>query len=451
MSTLLLALALGSAFYATTLSRSTGLGVVLVVGYFYGIIRGNLTGGYTHFLFDAAVVGYYSALLFGKWTKKPENVYQKKVRDWFVVLVGWTLVMFLIPMQDFRVQLVGLRGNCFFLPFLLVGSRLEDHEAERLSIWLASLNLIAIGFAVAQFVIGVPAFFPDNEINKIIHASHDASGSYRIPATFANAHSFGGMMAMTLPWLLAAWTQKRQDFLIRTLLMAAILAAIIGVFMSAARTAVIELAIIVLVATLSGRMPPIFQTVWVFLLAGAASIVRNEDRFQRFMTLFDSDQVVDRIKGSVNISLFDLFCTYPMGNGLGAGGTSLPYFLTYLVINPIGLESEYSRILLELGIPGLLLWAGFIVWFLWHFPTGKHDPWIFCRQLLWFAALFQFGNGLVGIGMMTAIPQSAMLLLGIGFAATPRIPDRRATGAKETTQHLRRPTAAEREPSATLQ
>jgi hypothetical protein len=420
-SILLLLLALGSAYVATSLSRINGLGVVLLVGYFHGIVRGNLADGYTHFFFDSAVVGYYLALLFGGWTKAPESAGQKKVRDWFLVLAGWTLVMFVIPMQDIRVQLVGLRANCFFLPFLLIGSRLEGREVERLALWLAALNLIAIGFAIAESIFGVPAFFPDNEVNRIIYSSMDVGGSYRIPSTFANAHSFGGTMATTLPWLLAAWTQKNQSYLLRIVLSAAILAAILGVFMSAVRTAAIELAVIVLVATLSGKMPPIFQVVWVFLLVGAGYIIFNDDRLQRFTTLLDTEKVSDRIVGSVNMDLIELFFAYPMGNGLGAGGTSLPYFLQHLVTNPIGLESEYSRILLELGIPGLVIWTAFFAWFIWNWPGQSADPWLFCRQLLWFATLFQFANCFLGIGMMTAIPNSAMFLLGIGFAATPQI------------------------------
>jgi hypothetical protein len=313
------------------------------------------------------------------------------------------------------------------LPFLLIGSRLDSREVERLALWLAVLNLIAFGFALAELMIGVPAFFPDNPVTQIIYNSTDVGGKFRIPSIFANAHSFGGTMATTLPWLLAVWVRKNQSLRVRSLLMAAILATIVGVFMSATRTSVLQLAIIVVLATLSGKMPPIFQAVWILLLGGAGYIVFSEDRLQRFLTLFDTDRVADRIIGSVNMNLFELLATYPLGNGLGAGGTSLPYFLAYLVDNPVGLESEYSRILLELGIPGLLLWFGFIAWFIWHRPQEKHDSWLFCRQLLWVATLFQFLNCFLGIGMMTAIPQTALLLLGIGFAATPSVP---ATAAR---------------------
>ena len=49
-------------------------------------------------------------------------------------------------------------------------------------------------------------------------------GNFRIPGTFANAHSFGGTLATTLPWLLAVWTQKDQTVRMRLFMMIAILA-----------------------------------------------------------------------------------------------------------------------------------------------------------------------------------------------------------------------------------
>ena len=51
-----------------------------------------------------------------------------------------------------------------------------------------------------------------------------------------------------------------------------------------------------------------------------------------------------------------------MGNGLGGGGTSMPYFLESQVRHPVQIENEYGRIMLEEGLPGLALWLGLILW-----------------------------------------------------------------------------------------
>ena len=88
----------------------------------------------------------------------------------------------------------------------------------------------------------------------------------------------------------------------------------------------------------------------------------GEERFQRFMTLSDTEAVGERIAGSVNRGFWDLVVEYPMGNGMGGGGTSMPYFLQGHVRNPVGMESEFSRILLEQGIIGLVIFITFALW-----------------------------------------------------------------------------------------
>ena len=57
---------------------------------------------------------------------------------------------------------------------------------------------------------------------------------------------------------------------------------------------------------------------------------------------------------------------------LGGGGTSIPYFLQDRVKDPVGMENEYGRILLETGIPGLMIWLIFIFWTVAHtMPDGE--------------------------------------------------------------------------------
>jgi hypothetical protein len=123
---------------------------------------------------------------------------------------------------------------------------------------------------------------------------------------------------------------------------------------------------------------------------------------------------------------FELLGSYPLGNGMGGGGTSIPFFLTRYVVNPIGMENEYCRILLEQGLPGLMLWLGFIGWILTRRPQEARDPWQFGKHLLWYVILAFFVTALTGIGLMTAIPQSTMLFLAVGFATTPVVLRKRA-------------------------
>src|SRR5271166_1542441 len=100
-------------------SLAAGLGGVLTCGYLYGILRANYLDSFTHFIFDSAVLGFYLSRL---GCDVPPGI-SARVRQlwlWVVVLIGWPCVMFLIPFQHPLIQLVGLRGNAFLVPFLLV-------------------------------------------------------------------------------------------------------------------------------------------------------------------------------------------------------------------------------------------------------------------------------------------------------------------------------------------
>jgi O-antigen ligase len=84
------------------------------------------------------------------------------------------------------------------------------------------------------------------------------------------------------------------------------------------------------------------------------------------------------------------------------------------------MENEYARILAEQGVLGLLLWVGFIIWFLSRYRSiFSAGPWATSRRLIFGLSIFGLLTGMIGTGMLTAIPQTAVFILGIGFLATP--------------------------------
>ena len=158
---------------------------------------------------------------------------------------------------------------------------------------------------------------------------------------------------------------------------------------------------------------------WLVALCGIGLLVFTQERLQRFEQLSDTELVTQRFASSVNSGFAELIGRYPLGNGLGGGGTSIPYFLQYLIKDPVRIENEYGRILLEQGIPGLCLWICFIAWAL----TRKNDDankWSFGRQLGWFTCAAYFATGLIGTGLLTSIPQTCLLLLTTGWIASPK-------------------------------
>jgi len=212
MGLALCSLAFVAASILTWWSVVAGLGVVLTAGYFYGIVRANVLDTFSHFIFDAAVLGFFVSYFSSGGLKTILDPHQQTLQRWTSFLIGWAVLMFLVPRQEYLIQVVGLRGNAFLLPFLLVGGRLTRDDANGVALWLAVLNHVAFAFALAEYVLGVPAFFPENAVTDIIYRSHDVAGhtAMRIPACFSNAHSYGGTMIITLPWLLGAWIQPRM-------------------------------------------------------------------------------------------------------------------------------------------------------------------------------------------------------------------------------------------------
>ena len=408
-------LACASTYWAGKRSLGQGLISLLFWGYFFGIIRANLLTTLTTFVFDAALLGFYlsqKGLLSGD---KRSSV----LRIWAWLLMLWPAVLMLLPFQPFLVSLVGLRGAILFIPMMLAGSLLRGNDLRELTFGLAALNLVALGFGGAEYFMGLERFYPINAVTQIIYGSVDVAGGFnRIPATFGTAHLFGGTMATSVPYLIAGWeyakTRKTRWFILL-----GIGAALMGVLLSATRLNFVICAGLSIVTAINGKMTPRNRVVLALLVLVMAGVALRNTRFQRFKSLADTDFVQERISGSVNRSFVEILFEYPMGNGLGGGGTNIPYFLAGQVRNPIGLENEYARILCEQGIIGLVLWLGFLTWFLSRFNrVFAKGPWATGRRLVWYVSVFVLGTGAIGTGMLTSVPETAIMLLGIGWTAT---------------------------------
>jgi hypothetical protein len=424
MSLVLLVVALVASYAAARRSLVRGLAVVLTVGYAYGIVRANRLDGYSHLLFDAALLGLYAGRLFAPMSLA-DRARTDELRTWLIVLMGWPVLLFFVPRQDLLVELVGLRGNIFMLPCLLLGARLSRDEMYSLAGWLAVLNIGAAGVAAAQFVLGIEPFFPRNPVTEIIYRSGDIAGftAHRIPSSFTSAHAYAGTMVTSLPILIGAWMQPSPARWVHWMFGTAITASALAVFTTGARLPVVLLLVVASIALLSGRVQIRYKLRWLAVAAMVAWAVSGEERLQRFLTLQDTEYVAERIAGSVDLDFMDLARTYPLGNGLGGGGTSIPYFLQSRVRNSVAMENEYARIVLEQGIPGLCAWVLFLAWvFTRNQPA--YPSWALSRRLMRGGGAAAFASGMLGIGLLTSIPSTALLLLTAGWIAVPeRIPE----------------------------
>jgi hypothetical protein len=404
-------------------SLGQGLAAVLAVGYAYGILRAQFLDPFTHLLFDFAVLGLYVSQFVLVRRDPARRLRSREISLWMAVLIGWPLVLFLLPVNHFLIQLVGLRAAIYFLPFALLGAWAVEHDLDQLARATAALNLLAFGFAVAEYAIGVPAFFPINAVTEIIYASGDVGDSQlRIPATFTSAHAYAGTMVATLPFLIARWQAAGISRAEKTFFAAAIVASSLGIFMAAVRLPVVILFIELAVLVLSRKLPPRVFVGLAVLGSVVGYVVADNERLQRFTTLGDSELVTSRISSSVNASLVDLLVEYPLGGGLGsAAGTSVPYFLQDLAGTQIGIENEYARIAMELSPVGLAIWIGFIVWALVRRPPQLSRDWLLGANIMRAFVLVSWATAFIGTGMLTAIPATTLLLLQMGILGRSRV------------------------------
>lgn len=403
-----------------------GLAMLLGVGYVYGIWRANVPGIVAYMVFDAAVLGLYASQLFTV-AGALERRRVQQLRLWLMLLVAWPVLLFalflLAPDNHPLVELVGLRANVFLLPFLLLGARLSSDELDHLGIALGCMNLAAVGFGVVQFFYGIDAFFPRNEVTEIIYKSRDVAGwtAYRIPSSFSSAHAFAGTLVMTVPMVFGAWVHPHARPWVRHLLAVALVASFFGVFMAAARQHMILAVLLGAVLTFSKELTGGQRVRWAIGAALVVYLVAGDVRLQRFTTLGDTEALTERVQGSVNDDFFTLMTSYPLGNGLAGGGTSIPHFLRDDAKPAVGLENEYARIMLEQGLPGLVLWLVFVAWVVTAVPR-RRAPWVAARRLAWVACCTAFASGLIGTGMLTSIPQTCVMLLMAGWVSSGSAP-----------------------------
>jgi len=404
-----------TAFFFGRRFLAAGLLVVIAYGYIFGIFRANFQSTFSFFLFDGALIGLYASQFVAGRTKR-DATENRSLNMWVYILMGWPLLLLLMPFQTFLVSLVGLRGNMFMLPAVLLGTRLRDRDLRWLALGFSVLNLIALAFGVAEYFKGIEPFFPEGPLTGIIYNSLDSAGGHRIPSTFSNAHTYAGVMVFTLPMLFGAWALESEPRWRKIIYVLGMGAALMGVLLAATRLNIILAGILAVIASLSGKLGSFKRIIWAVGIAAIVWSAMHNERWQRYKEL-DSDTLQERVAGSVNRSFLEVLVEYPMGNGLGGGGTSIPYFLASQVNRPVWVENEYCRILLEEGVVGLLLWLGFVVFFIFNRRGFVKDQWFPGRRMAWYLCILNFGTGLIGVGMLTSVPGSLLFMLLLGWTS----------------------------------
>ena len=403
-------------------SIGAGFSAVIVVGYFYGIARANFLDGFSHFIFDASIIGFYAVHFKKPVSQEAQNVSQD-AKKWLFFLLGWPLILFLLPINHILVQLVGLRHIILFLPALLLGARARPKDLCTIATTLAVLNVLVFGVALLEYSYGIAPFFPHNSVTDIMYRSHDVHSAtgrfFRIPATFTTSHAYAGNLVLTLPLLLNVLLDVKRPAVKRLLFAAAITVTVVGIFLAGPRLPVIQLAtFVVIMLVLPGlkvraRMA---LALCVFIIGMAtAYYVASDERMQRFTTLSDTEMVEKRATKTLSISLVDTLIQYPLGVGLGGVfGASMPFFLQQYAPELVGAENEYVRIAAEQGPIGFLIWSALLITFAFRKPQAVTERWSVGTHAMRAVILVSWATAFIGTGMLQSIPASMLLLLQMG-------------------------------------
>jgi len=399
-------------------SLGWGFLAVIAVGYFNGVIRANYLGVYTTFMFDAALFGLYLGFLLKKslWARGAGSTLATGL---ILFLIAWPTLLCVITVNHFLIQCVGLRAAVWFLPVLWIATRLTTADLAVLARGLVVLNLVALAVGVYIYLYGVEVLYPLNAVTTTIYRSKDlgvGTKFHRIPSTFLNAHNYGGTMLYTLPFLLDRLAGASARMLDRGLAAAGVVAAAGGILMCGARLPLVVLGLTLVVAWALTRMSlKVGLVVGVLVWVGLA-VARSDERLQRITTVTESGYVSQRIAGSANSGFLELMIQYPFGAGLGsAAGTSIPFFLAHLAPEQIGLENEYSRILVDQGWFGLAGWLALLAWLYARPPTGRsRPPWWLGVVLMYSLTFTCWATAFIGTGILASIPGTFMLLAEMG-------------------------------------
>jgi hypothetical protein len=425
MSIVFLLVAFAGVLLATSRSLGWGFLAVLVVGYFNGVVRANFLGVYTTFMFDAAVLGLYLGFFLGQ-RRRAAGIWSGPAGPFVLLLIAWPALLSFVPVNHHLVQWVALRATVWFLPTLLIATRLTVDDLTVVACGLAVLNVAALAGGLYVYQYGVEALYPNNAVTQIIYLSKDVGGSrhryHRIPSTFLSAHAYGGTMLYTLPFLLGQLTGVGVRPAARGLAAAGMVAAAGGLLMCGARSPLAIFAVALVVAWVVSRFSLTLGLVGTVLVGGVVLVAGTNERLQRVSSLGDTEIVASRLAGSANASFLDLLLNYPAGAGMGSSvGTSIPYFLSGVAPVPIGMENEFSRILVDQGWVGLGGWLAFIGWLYVRPPSARSPgPWRLGVVFMYSLTLANWMTAFIGTGMLASVPGSVLLLTQMGVLVAVR-------------------------------
>jgi O-antigen ligase/tetratricopeptide (TPR) repeat protein len=259
----------------------------------------------------------------------------------------------------------------YVLLFGLVVQRIESvSDVERIMRWLAVAGIFMAALGLIQFLVGNGKFLWVFE-----HPSRDTYG--RVKGSFHNQNHFAHLLALSVgPTIWYLWKLPAKSVIRHAMAIGLGIVAIAGM-LTYSRGGLIAIALAVAICvsvfarkSLLGRRSLYAAGVMGLVIAVALCIHGYEPLTKRLSTLRNSISLEEVSSGRVALwsALLDGIPNFAvMGTGIGSHRNVYPTYLTeYFDVEFTHGENGYLPLLLEAGVPGLLLMiTGIGVCFFW--------------------------------------------------------------------------------------
>ncbi|MCX7752083.1 MAG: O-antigen ligase family protein [Blastocatellia bacterium] len=339
----------------------------ILIGFVLAPIKDRYPSPASYFLFD---ILFALALFFWATTRVrrgrgllPATPVTKILLIFFALCAMYAL----FPGIPLPIGLAAFRGWCFFSLAYLLGydiTRSGRHVRAYLLIVIL-LSVLAGLYGIYQYVAGIESAIPDDELAAERHrfatyVTPTGEVEFRIFSTFVSAGAFGSMMAYASALALILSLDREITPSVRFFLRLGIVPMMTSLVLTGTRAALVMVLIGLVLLWWHRRSVRVYLVAMVLLSLGMrVGIDLTEGRAaERFASLADVGLILGRVSNPLHAG-FQALLDAPWGHGLGRTGHGVPFFMGrwYPTFHPIFADGDFGRILVEMGVIGLVMLA----------------------------------------------------------------------------------------------
>jgi hypothetical protein len=371
----------------------TGVQALLVLIIVEGAIRkwflpsfAELVYFYKDVLMVVILVGYFTQ------RRKAPFVIKRQLKFFFAVITAFLIYACAVVVNPSAphlfASLFGLKAYCLYMPLVLLVPRMFTTKEKLINFlrWYLVIALMVAALGVWQFMDSNPDSalnryaWSDEAVGNVVQDTAvfaDSSGNYfvRITSTFSFVSGLTVYLPIVFALLLGLTSLGATRTLpasVRLLYYLTIGAAVATAFMSGSRGVIVNLGLVTIVfyafTSMKNAMRRLRQAVvggvLIFLTLIVVSPQAVDALYQR---AFGGEEQIEegraRIAAVFDFPFEEAGYAGAFGYGIGATQNSVPALMSRLGLThtgepiPIPVESESSRVMLELGVIGFLLFT----------------------------------------------------------------------------------------------